>query len=290
MRRLFGSLYDMPLVKLIIEIVFVILPIAFIIRTVIFGLYMVPTPSMETTLLMGERFLGDKLTYWFRMPKRGEIIAFNEPLYKYSSNIIVNLWQRYVSWHVSNWTKRVIAIPGDNIKGTIEQNKPALYLNGKKLDESSYVNNYPIIFVWKYPEYLRQKYNGIYSSINDKDLKSFDPKLPWNNQPFYNINPEQIILNSLGQPIIFWPGTPTNKDIFEWQLKENQFIVLGDNRLGSDDSREWGILDGKLIHGRIIYRIWSMDSNESWWFIDLIKNPVNFWKKIRWSRCFNWVK
>ena len=86
------------------ELIFVILPIAFVIRTFGFGLYQVPTGSMETTLLVGERFFADKLSYWMRKPQRGEIIAFNEARYPYATNSTVNLWQRYASWNISNWT------------------------------------------------------------------------------------------------------------------------------------------------------------------------------------------
>lgn len=111
-QRILGPLHDVPGVKLAFELIFVILPVAFLIRTFGFGLYQVPTGSMETTLLVGERFLADKLTYWFRPPKRGEIIAFNAPDasvcsqgYKYSKNPFTNWIERYI-WGPSNWTKK----------------------------------------------------------------------------------------------------------------------------------------------------------------------------------------
>jgi len=40
-----------------------LLMIIFLIRTIGFGLYQVPTGSMETTMLVGERFFADKFTY-----------------------------------------------------------------------------------------------------------------------------------------------------------------------------------------------------------------------------------
>jgi len=64
----------------------VLLLIVFLIRTFGFGLFQVPTGSMETTMLVGERFFADKLSPWFTSIKRGEIIAFDDPLYKYSNN------------------------------------------------------------------------------------------------------------------------------------------------------------------------------------------------------------
>ena len=66
------------------ESLIVIIPVVFLIKTFIFGLYQVPTGSMETTMLVGERFLADKFTVWFMPIKRGDIISFNDPNYEYS--------------------------------------------------------------------------------------------------------------------------------------------------------------------------------------------------------------
>ena len=101
LKRILGSWYDVWIIRVPVELFFVILPIAFVIRTFGFGLYQVPNGSMETTLLVGERFCADKLSYWFRKPKQGQIIAFDDSTYHYSSNKIVNLWQRYGCWNVS---------------------------------------------------------------------------------------------------------------------------------------------------------------------------------------------
>jgi len=68
-------------------------------------------------MLVGDRFLADKMTPFFRGPYRDEIVAFNHPLYKYSQNPIINWYQRYVDWSIVGWTKRVIGIPGDHIEG-----------------------------------------------------------------------------------------------------------------------------------------------------------------------------
>lgn len=284
-KRILGKWYDVAIIRIPFELFFVILPVAFLIRTFGFGLYQVPTGSMETTLLVGERFFADKLSYWFRSPARGEIIAFDDPKYPYSQNFVANLWQRYVSFNVSNWTKRVIAVPGDNIKGVIEDGKPVVYLNGKKLDETDYINKFPLILLWKRAPFEQNRF----SQDREWDYRSFDPNVTWDQQIFYKIDPHLIMINpqTLEPQSVLYPETPhpQGKDIFDVTLGKNQYWVMGDNRLGSSDSREWYILDGKLIHGRIVFRIWSMDSTESWWFIDLFKNPVGFWKKIRWARC-----
>lgn len=285
-----------------IEMIFIFLPIIFLIRTFGFGLYQVPTGSMETTLLVGERFFADKLTVWFTPIKRGDIISFNDPNFDYSSNAFIRLVQNYL-WipggaTPSNWTKRVIGIPGDELKGVIEHGKPVVYLKKagqeefEKLNEP-YLNQYPLIY--------------LYTGNNQRPIRpaSYDPDAPFNDQPFYRMTKEAAdrgaaIAVRAGLPSIEYPQTPLildrgtpyerNVDIFNVTLDKNQYWVMGDNRLGSADSRAWGALDGSLIHGRIVYRIFSMDSaGEDWLILDLIKHPIDFFKRIRWERCLEFV-
>ena len=81
----------------------------------------------------------------------------------------------------------------------------------------------------------------------------------------------------------------TASDVFHLVLGEKQYWLMGDNRLNSGDSRMFGPVDGRLIHGRILFRIWSVDSNEDWWILDLIKHPIDFWTRVRWGRFLQWI-
>jgi signal peptidase I len=105
--------------------------------------FVIPTGSMEDTLLIGDHLLVDKLAYAPSGPiskhvlpyedvKRGDIIVFRYP---------VDIRQTFV--------KRCMGIPGDRIKLVNKQ----VYLNGKKLSEpyvyhktdyiDSYRDNFP---------------------------------------------------------------------------------------------------------------------------------------------------
>jgi len=286
----------------------VLLLIVFLIRTFGFGLYQVPTGSMETTMLVGERFFADKFTPLFLKIKRGDIIAFNDPTFPYSSNKFKRLFEEYV-WGPSNWTKRVIGAPGDAVKGVIEDGKPVVYLNGKKLHEP-YINKYPLIKVCKVP-FLEFKRRRAGFGMSNRDignlivLKSYDKNATYDEQPFYNIKETHICFQEGGKLDLIYPGTARggfmknnvgknywggNSDEFYVKLGKNQYWVMGDNRLGSSDSRFFGPLDGRLIHGKIIFRIWSIDSDASFWPLDLVKHPIDFWKRIRWNRCLQTVK
>jgi len=291
-----------------VEGALIIIPLAFLIRTVGYGLYVVPSGSMETTMLVGERFIADKLTIWFTPLKRGEVISLNDPTFPYSKNAVTNWYQRYV-YGPSNWTKRIIGIPGDHVQGKIEEGRAVVYLNDKKLDEP-YVNQYPLIYTWSKAVPTMQ---DIYLRNCGVSLYSFDVNKPYDEQPFYRINPE-LVLRANAPPFedavsyskldcwLNYPDRPSSNgsDLFDVHLQDNEYWVMGDNRKGSCDSRAWGILDGKLIHGRIKYRFFSYDYNQhkpwsfwifdqSWIIFDLLLHPFDFWKNIRWSRCFGKV-
>jgi signal peptidase I len=303
-----------------------LLIIVLVIRIFLFGLYQVPTGSMETTMLVGERFFADKLSYFFRGPTRGEIISLNAPDFVYSSNPVIKMLQLYVlgpmplNWGPDNWTKRVIGLPGDHVEGKIENGKPTVYLNGTKLEEP-YLNTYPLIKIRSQDaqaecERLEKEALAVHGgriTMDHAELtrriaqrvpycpRSYDPSVGYNEQPFYRIDPKRIVSEDLTMPqtpihpdapdaqikqgVNFWNGS----DIFSVHLGDSDYWCMGDNRLGSRDCRSFGPFKGEWIRGRIVFRIWSMDSSESWWIVDLIKHPIDFWQRIRWQRFFQWV-
>lgn len=322
----------------------ILLLIVFLIRTFGFGLYQVPSGSMETTMLVGERFFADKFTILFSKPKNGDIISFNDPRFPYSSNSLVRLFQEYVGTFSGpiNWTKRVIGIPGDRVQGIIEDGVPVVYLNDKKLDEP-YVNKYPLLARWpEDPAVLKEQMiqeglayirrTGVHVVIDElvtermlymREWRSYDPQAAYDKQPFYRFVPDRVIHvpptwsekgvfvdtdgrllmlphapNQLGDPEkmsrqgnSYWNGS----DEFYVELGPNQYWLMGDNRRGSHDCRAFGPVNGGLIHGKIVFRIWSLDSTssswlDSWWIIDLIKHPIDFWSRLRWNRFFQVVR
>jgi signal peptidase I len=103
--------------------------------TTLLQAFVVPTGSMEDTVLIGDHMFVDKLAYSpagpvskYLLPytpvKRGDIVVFRYP---------VNIRENYI--------KRVIGTPGDRIK-LVDKN---LFLNGKKMDEPYVVHKTPYI-------------------------------------------------------------------------------------------------------------------------------------------------
>jgi signal peptidase I len=169
--------------------------------------YVIPTGSMEDTLLIGDHLLVDKLAYAPSGPiskyilpyqdvKRGDIIVFRYP---------VDIKQTFV--------KRVMGVPGDRIR---LENKE-VYLNGKKLVEpykihkTEYIDSYRDNFPSQpnFPQYeLGQNMlenhvvngevvvpPGMYFAMGDNRDSSLDSRF-WGFVPRENI---------IGKPlIIYW--------------------------------------------------------------------------------------
>ena len=169
--------------------------------------FVIPTGSMEDTLLVGDHLLVDKLTYApagpvskyvlpYRAVKRGDIIVFRYP---------VDISQTFV--------KRCMGVPGDHIKLVNKQ----VYLNGKALEEpykvhkTDYIDSYRDNFPGEpnsnlYPGAIQMLRNdvvngevvvpqGYYFAMGDNRDQSLDSRY-WGFVPRENI---------IGKPlIIYW--------------------------------------------------------------------------------------
>jgi signal peptidase I len=97
--------------------------LALLVQQYIVKPFAIPSPSMENTLLEGDRVLVNRLVYHFHPPRRGDVIVFHPPGKPDSDPFI----------------KRVVAVAGD----TIAVHDGQLYVNGETRDEP-YVKEYPI--------------------------------------------------------------------------------------------------------------------------------------------------
>jgi signal peptidase I len=98
--------------------------LAILIQQFIVKPFAIPSPSMEPTLVEGDRVLVSRLSYHFRSPKRGDVVVFHPPLVGDSEPYI----------------KRVVAIAGD----TVAVHDGQLWLNGVAQDEP-FIKEHPIV-------------------------------------------------------------------------------------------------------------------------------------------------
>ncbi len=88
--------------------------IALILTQVMYFHAQVPSGSMETTILTGDRILGNRMAYWFQDPSYGDIIIF---------------WSdEYNEFMV----KRIIGCPGDRV----ELHTDGVYVNDNRLADA----------------------------------------------------------------------------------------------------------------------------------------------------------
>lgn len=216
--------------------------------------FIVPTPSMDTTVMVGDHMLVDKLAYApagsfsrlflpYADPKRGEIIVFRYP---------VDIRMNYV--------KRVIGVPGDRIR---IQDK-VVSVNGKALREPYTQHIFPDIQSYR-DNFPAEPPPILYSSIGD------GPKM---------LDYAQKMLKHVENGELVVPP--------------NSYFAMGDNRDNSLDSRYWGFVPRENIIGKPAIIFWSYDAPTEHLtgysiehFVDLGKN---FFTKTRWNRTFKLVR
>jgi len=122
--------------------------------------------------------------------------------------------------------KRVIGLPGD----TIEYKNDVLYINGKETDEP-YLKEY----IQKFKEdKLQSTYSG----------KGFEE----NGELF------RQLANTAQAFTVDKDGNTK----FTLKLLDNEYLLLGDDRIVSKDSRQVGAFKKEQIKGQAVFRLWPI--------------------------------
>lgn len=315
LKRAYKQLHEMtkPWWRQWIEAVVVAFGLALILRNFVFGLYHVPTGSAEPNILVGDRIWGNKMAYMMTDVKRGELVIFDNPLHSFSPKGTFDYyWQRYVGFPIpllglnggaDNWVKRVIGVPGDIIEGRVEDGKTVVYLNGNRLDEK-YINKYPLIGLVRESGFIdlgslgRNPLLSIVQKKRQLVWYTYDPQVSYDQQPFYQMLASEVLVDpTTNSPRLKESRSPSFEggrvvDSFgPYKIPEGKYWVMGDSRKNSIDSRWWLFLDKDLVHGRASFIIYSVDSEEFFWFFEFVKHPIDFFtKRVRWNRFFTWLK
>lgn len=95
-----------------VKILLVAAAIAFVFNTFIVANNVVPSESMETTIMTGDRIIGSRLAYLFDKPQRGDIVIFTHKTGPGGAD--------------TRLVKRIIGMPGE----TVDIREGKVYIDG----------------------------------------------------------------------------------------------------------------------------------------------------------------
>jgi len=142
------------------------------------------------------------------------------------------------------------------------------------------------ILVFRYPLNKRLNYikrciavGGQTVEIRDKVLFVDGEKIPL--PPEGKFTDPRIIPEHIQMHQIVPPGAGNKDNYGPVTVPEGHYMMMGDNRDNSADSRFWGFLPEELVLGRALIIYFSFDKHAPMY---------RFWEKIRWVRFFRPIR
>jgi signal peptidase I len=222
--------------------------------------FVIPSGSMENTLLIGDHLAVDRITLapptkWmplvhYREPKRGDIIVFIKPV----PDLDAEGKPQYLFL-----VKRLIGVPGDHI----HLRDGIVIINGVAQPPPK---------------------EGEISPTGDKDFLDEFPSIP--------PTPEHEATEAWS---VDFPNHIENGDLV---VPPGQYFMMGDHRHSSLDSRFWGFVPRENIVGRPLFNYWSFKSTEEQLEQTGIGNTLawmghvalHFFSDTRWSRTLHLIR
>ena len=232
-------------------IIIVLLVIFFFIQA-----FTIPSGSMKNTLLVGDFLFVKKFSYgiptphipWIELPvlpdfdgdghlikgegpKRGEIVVFRSP-----QNTKIH------------FVKRCVAKGGDEVL----INGAVLYVRMSEGDEFMRANYADKIALIEGRVFVKEPYTqkGIH---NDERVDMESVYLDYLSVGKFAMAP--VFVSGLGDI------SASGGNAYYYQVPENEYFMMGDNRDHSSDSRFWGSVPYKLIVGSPWFSYFSWDEN-----------------------------
>ncbi|MCF7740681.1 MAG: signal peptidase I [Candidatus Marinimicrobia bacterium] len=258
----------------------IIILIALGLKSTIVASYMVPTGSMENTIMTGDFLIGNKFLFGARTPDWIGIpytrIGFNVPSFRLPAftepeqgDIIIFKFPR--DEHL-RYVKRCIAEPGQ----TVNIKRKKLYVDGNQfeLPEHGKFERAQII-----PSDYAQP--GVFSTSPD-NIDNYGPLYVPEKGDTLTVGetPKHILKNilklsdheySVEEDYITVDGHRKQHYI----VQQDYYFMMGDNRDNSFDSRYWGFVAADQILGKPLFVFMSWNKNMPLYRIT---------KKIRWNR------
>lgn len=241
------------------EIAFYGLTILIFMKGFVWQNFQIPTKSMENTLLIGDHITAntfmfkashdwEKVIFPFRDIRRGDVVVFKWP-----------------GDDRQDWIKRCIGLPGDEFELKGDQ----LFVNGTRLDQPF------AYFKDSFPQYDRDPNNSNYPLNFDTEKPGIDNANPNNVGKSYSNAAElkKRTKNHFKGPT-FTNFEDRDQELFqkildrldsapEGVIPEGFYMMMGDNRSHSMDSRTWGLVPKEFIEGRAYWIWWSYGEDEN---------------------------
>jgi signal peptidase I len=220
----------------------------------------IPSGSMEKTLLVGDHVLVDHITFapptkWmplvhFREPRRNDIVVFFKPVTDKNGEHMILV-------------KRLIGLPGDHIhlrNGVVIVNRVA----------------------------QDQPHAEATTAENHQDFLDEFPSVP----PVPTPDPNR------GTPEAWAVDFPKHIENGDLVVPPGKYFMMGDNRHNSLDSRYWGFVPRENILGRPLFNYWSFKASEDQYEQTGVGNTVarighlavHFFSDTRWDRTLHLIR
>jgi signal peptidase I len=228
-----------------------------VLRSFLFEPFRIPTDSMMPTLQAGDFILVNKFYYGLRLPVLNtKILSLNEP---HRGDVVVF---RYPPDPAINYIKRVVGLPGDRIK---------------VINDRVYVNDVP----------LEQKDLGRYTDGCYENMRLSEVRTGEHthhtlscHSPYYLAGPPLPSCNrkiehgyecSEDEAGFSAAGVTDRGDFAEVTVPPGNYMMIGDNRDNSEDSRYWKFVPEANLVG---------SARRIWFNIDLARSPLITWGRI----------
>jgi len=225
--------------------------------------YVIPSGSMENTLLVGDHLVVDHMNLappanWmplvrYREPRRGDIVVFLKPVFQ----PVLDQLDGDGKPKYTILVKRLIGVPGDHI----HLHDGIVILNGVAQP---------------------QPYAQPTTADNSQEFLDEFPAVPPYPQPG----------GATEAWAVDFPNHVVDGDLV---VPPGMYFMMGDNRHDSLDSRFWGFVPRQNIMGRTLFNYWSFESPGSAYdqtglgqrLASMGHVVLHFFTQTRWSRTFH---
>ena len=242
----------------------IIILVVWVIRTMIFCNYIVPTGSMENTMMTGTFVIGNQIYYGAQTPHKIAIpfsgsmgVVFKRPVGFMLPHVKLPAIKKpqtgdivifeYPQDRMFDYVKRCIGTPGSTIEvrdkkvyvnGELFEDPPQANINYNDIYKKSYIDQY----VWPSGHGNRDQYPPLYIPKKGDiiDLDHANPEYAYN------------ILKLEKQKVSYQFGNwyINGERHRTYKVKQDYYFMMGDNRDNSADSRYWGMVPYKYIKGK----------------------------------------